>query len=38
MDNDNSEVINTIDNMDCVLSESDGNIDINWCEEVYLNF
>ena len=37
MDNDNSEVINTIDNMNSVLSETDGNIDVDWYEEVDLS-
>ena len=34
MDNDNSDLINTIDNMYGVFSETDGDIDVDWFEEV----
>ena len=37
MDNDNYEVINTIDNMNIVLSETDVDIDVDWYEEVNLS-
>ena len=34
MDDTNSVVVNEIYNLDDVLSEVDGNIDIDWYEEV----
>ena len=36
MDNENSDVIKTIDNIDHVSTENNGDIDVNWFEEVDL--
>ena len=32
MDDKNSDVIDTIDNMDSVITENDGGIDVDWFE------
>ena len=37
MDDNNSDVVNEVDDLDDVLSETDGKIDIYWYEEAEIS-